>query len=323
MWVFPTGLFGQRFSFVEDLRLTGDRSFPPSLFTDRSAVVFRDFEKIDIFHKGLFEASVDAIVYLEEDELLSGSEPTRAFATWLSHRRVRNLIFISPLEGIEGMDADGEEDLWSLSLVGFSGRSSLLSSSSPYWHAKGSLSTLFSTLQHEMYESGSRTENMLIPHHPEYFGDISIPRKKVSFLFPHNMRASPLMVAAPVYAGRDLLNSPEPLSKSLEEKLQKQQKELEETLANHYPYPYKLISYTGQDEEILGEGYQHVLLHVRGNTPFLKRLFNLSVEEQNKTDDLVYLFYVKHVLSKEVYLGDQWGVSDSLSVALQKFLGQE
>ena len=311
-------LLQSQHSFAELVGIDQGRSFPKDLLAGRSAVVVGDVSYAPSLHQALLRASVDAVAYFQEDELLSGAEPTGAFVRWMRKRDIRTLLFFYPLSTLSDAPSDTAE--WGLSIAAFSGDGRLVASDASAWHTRGTMRAISDHLYGEVYSAGLRQENFLLPDEVELFRKVRIPRKKFLATYPQDIKNATLAVAVPSYAMRDSQESG--LSELLRTKLEAEQQLLEQALQTHYAHKYKLLSYSGSDKDVFDQGHQYLLLHMRGRESFLKGVFNRAVVAQQSSDSVLYMFYVKQVFTQDVFLGTTWSANTSMSKALRRFLGK-
>ena len=93
------------------------------------------------------------------------------------------------------------------------------------------------------------------------------------------------------------------------------------------------------EKELYREGYQYVLLNIQTTGLNIKRMLNMqinagetefvSLNAKTKTDvslerysyeEVVYKYYVKHLLTGDIYIGDKWDSSITWDQSLNNYL---
>lgn len=100
-----------------------------------------------------------------------------------------------------------------------------------------------------------------------------------------------------------------------------------------YPFQHDFIEYNFDESAIRKKGYQFVLLWLHGTESSIQKMLNYSLsmgkenesnvitQKTNKTTGrLVYKFYIKHIYTGDVYLGNTWDADTNWQKALQRHL---
>jgi RNA polymerase sigma factor (sigma-70 family) len=105
-----------------------------------------------------------------------------------------------------------------------------------------------------------------------------------------------------------------------------------------YPFKYELVEYDGDDKKLYNAGYQYVLLNLNTTGYTIREMLNYEVDK-NETDYItmktsngktilrtipvhapVYKFYVKHLVTGDVYLGTKWDADETMDEALKNYI---
>jgi hypothetical protein len=112
-----------------------------------------------------------------------------------------------------------------------------------------------------------------------------------------------------------------------------------EQIMTTYPYKYKIVPYQYNEKEYLTQGFQFVLMQITSSakevrlmlgyddSDEVKEITSITVDEYGKTinktipiETTVTKFYVRHINSGEVFLGEQWDADAAWNDALRNHL---
>jgi len=105
-----------------------------------------------------------------------------------------------------------------------------------------------------------------------------------------------------------------------------------------YPYEFGILNEKPDEQALMNQGYQYVVyrLHTAGSS--IRMTLNYEIEEgvsdyitikQNggttilrnlPTEAPVYKFYIKHLRTKDVYVGTKWDADETWEEALKNFI---
>jgi hypothetical protein len=286
---------------------------PAGLLSSRSAVFYDlsvAFADLQQLQEGFQQIGIDAIVYLDADKVTAGLEPAKAYAAYLKTRGVKNIVLFTKND-------EGYECLF----TPFNGTASFVDAQQPAW--KVSHSQLHEVVMIAYRDSWltQKKENFLINDRPET--DISIPviTGRRSELYPLDLKTDNLAVVKLTDAA--------------------QQADVEALLNTVYPFPNKIKfieSVPEVEKDLRRQGMQFILyfVHCRGKTARDLLGYDITRGEsaygsltfpngtaQVKTIPVeapVYKFYIKHVESGNVFLGNKWDADESLLQAMKNFI---
>jgi hypothetical protein len=286
---------------------------PAGLLSSRTAVFYDlsvTMDDLSELQAGFQQIGIDAIVYFDTDKVTAGFEPARAYAAYLQTRGVKNLVlFTKTLEGYECL------------FTPFNGTASFVEVQQPAWRV--SHNQLHEVIMITYRDSWltQKKENFLINDRPETEIAVPIINSRRSELYPLDLKTDNLAI----------LKSSDPAI----------QAEIEALLNTVYPYPNKIkfIDKVPEvEKDLRRQGMQFILyfVHCRGKTARDLLGYDITRGEsaygsltfpngaaQVKTIPVerpVYKFYIKHIESGNVFLGNKWDADESLSQAMKNHI---
>lgn len=321
---------------------------PKDLLSSKTIVVVsineENNEQIRGDWEGLSEAAhfyisrlgIDPVVYYYVDDMIAGYDVTRAITAEMLQRDIKNILMVSK------DDINGRPQYIGV-ITAFNQQPSFVSHNQNAWKSQTSdLEILFRNLARTIDNADLTVENLLILEKPEFFSGVKILKGRRNETFNTDLRID--QIAIPIFeelplpengtAGNNML---EVIKAKNEERLQKNA-ELEQIMTR-YPYDFKILPYQYDERKLLAQGCQFVLLKLTSSGRNVRRMLGYEVNDQvnelitMKKDDLgnvqvkaipidamVTKYYVKHINSGDVYLGEQWDGDNIWSSALKNHL---
>ncbi|WP_370088353.1 hypothetical protein [Ekhidna sp.] len=318
------------------------KNIPAKLNSERSAVIFSvptkkgdftllgDHEKLLAeLHKGFVTMGVDVILYLNEYDFTASHSSRLAYVDLLSKRRVKNILFVTK-------EADGI----SLLMGDFDGSPRLIKDGSEVFFAKESDTySLLLNVGREVRRADQELMNFLIPEKPNYLQGISIVENTLLKNYPGQLRRSVLAVERFSMLDSTKVTDPEVAQriKTYNDEVRMKNTELEEIMKT-YPYEYVMID-PMSDDELKRNRYQYLLRSAHASAKSVKQMLDYEVlpsetgfvsvipvmPDQTKVktipkDALVYKFYVRQNISKNVHVGE-WDADVTWQQALHNMIG--
>jgi hypothetical protein len=291
--------------FTEQLTFT--ETVPKDLLAARS-VVLHDYtfkqSELEEMQKAFQQIGIDAVAYFESDVVMAGSDVTKAFSQYFATRQIKYLLFFEKIP--QGYQLIG---------VSFDGSQALFDPKLAAWRVqKEKLSDLLRTVFQDSWR-GQKKQNFLVNEFPET--DINVdptPGSRQQF-YAIDLKVDNLAVPKFGDAAMDA--------------------ELEKFFAENYGLKYKLIEKGTDEKNLRKEGFLYVLcfIHTRGRAAKALLGYNQSGIEslyasitfpngqmQLKTlpaNAEVYKFYVRHLVSGNIFLGTKWDADVTWQEALR------
>ncbi|MDN5201740.1 hypothetical protein QQ008_10215 [Fulvivirgaceae bacterium BMA10] len=268
-------------------------------------------------HKVLTGTGVDIIGYYNLQDVMAGPEAQINFSNDFLKREAKNIIIIQ--------DRGGN---FVIRITAFSGTSDYINEGQEAWKTESThLDEALSATRRAIGASGQRNQNFLVADLPEFFEDTNIIKKGRFETFNRDLKLDKLAVV--------LL----PLAKELPEndprRLQWKSDSLRfAQIMASYPFEYEFVSFGEDEQELRKKGFQFMLYYLHSTGKVIRNMLDYP-DDKNVTDyvtitqvdgrsnlktfsknQLVYKFYVKHIFSKEVYLGNEWDADETWDAAL-------
>lgn len=308
------------------------REIPKNLQSTRSAVIViasdqTDWKKVsEEVHGNFKKMSIDAIGYFNVQDIFSGLDPTQGFIKQLSNRVVKNVIFVISPETNNGQAE--------IIITPFEGNFDASSDKARVaWGSVGlQFDDVFRLLGNDVINAEMDLANFLIPDKPMFFEDAPIIKGTKYDVHSRDLRA--VKIGIPKFKN---LDSQTPLAIAFNKTVNSKNQKLEELMSS-YPYEFGYVN-SIDEKDLYKEGYQYVLLNIHTSGLNIKRMLNIQINpgeteyvsinaktkedislERIPFDKKVYKYYVKHLLTGDIYVGDKWDSGETWEKALENYL---
>ncbi|MGB3851066.1 MAG: hypothetical protein WA958_13935 [Tunicatimonas sp.] len=276
---------------------TGDQ-LPPELLHTKS-VVFVDVIDAAGRRRGDWKAlarevhgtfkdlGIDAVAYYYWPDANAGPDATRQLAKQLNQRYIENIIYLSH-------DQSAKE--YTLLIARFDTENPYVNrEKKAFLMVAGTPATLARQLDNTVRRSGLEKQNFLVIDVPEFFvGSGNVIRGNRAEGFAQDLKLDKL--AIPRFGdARDsaVVRIFEP-----------------------YPYEHALVDANRSEDELRQDGFQYILQRLRTREGNIKQMLGYSTESGATNQEPVYKYYVKHIYTGDVYLGNAWDADASWESAL-------
>lgn len=268
-------------------------------------------------HSTFREAGVDAVAYYFFDDVRAGRDASRQLSEELTKREVQNIIVISQ-----------RDRGFTLLITPFNGETSFASNGQEAYkqEARGS-DQLFLEFEKAAYRSGLEVQNHLINDQPEFFvGAGNVIRGKRFEAFAQDLKLDKL--AVPKFQEADIVQDGFNQDENVAQQIEQHNQNLENVMAE-YPYEYDLVDPTIEEDKLRQNGYQYILLKLHTTKDHIQDMLGYKAQLDNKAkvgqqlDSIqtpVYKYYVKHIYTGDVYLGNVWDANKNWSDALSDYI---
>ena len=285
-------------------------------------------------HEMMVRTGTDVIGYYHIHDVFAGPETQRYFAEDLLKRDVRNILIIEQRQGAI-----------SLKITKFNEKANFMDHGQSAWKSEShDLSELLGAYRRATGGSGQKKSNFLITDYPEFFEDVRIIKKQRFEAFNQDLKLDKL--AVPVFSdlimpsGSEAGSGSDPVIQQIID-YQRQWKvdSLElTTMMEDYPFKYGIVSAEIDEEKLRAEGYQFILYYLHTSGHVIREMLNYD-SGKNLTTGIgmkptsdkralfdagshqpVYKYYIKHIFSGEIYLGDTWDAEDNWQKALRNHM---
>ena len=343
------------FNPLKDRLIHFGREFPNELLSSRSVVFVQVPPRPTVFnqrrewkplaeytHRAFRALDIDAIAYYYLDDLRAGHEAAKNYTDFLRQREVKNVIFLTAVK----LPRDGGTKIhYSVTILPFNGLPSLVDQEQVAWFEQDvTLEEVLRELRRDILNSDLPISNNLIPEFPEFFTTANIIEGNRFEIYNSDLRIDKLGV--PLFQKIKM-----PSNYSSNENNHKtikyiQQFNLEVDVKNQrledimkgYPFEYYFIESGDGEMEVEKRGYQYILLDLHTTGTSIKEMLGYNMVEGetdymtviNKGGDIslkkipinapVVKYYVKQVLSDDVYLGSEWDADTNWEEALINYI---
>lgn len=290
-------------------------------------------------HFYISKLGIDPVTYYYVDDLISGYDVKKAVTAEMVKREIKNVLMLSK-------DKINGRDQFIGVITEFDQKSTFVSHNQNAWKSQTSdLEILFRNMARSIDNADLIKENFLFLDSPEFFRGVRILKGRRMESFNTDLRID--RIAIPIFEDLPLPEGSGSANQSMIESIQKGNEEilrknaqLEQVMAN-YPYEFKLLPYQYDEQMLLTQGCQFVLMSITSSGRNVRKLLGYEVSEQvselitMKKDDtgniqvkaipidgLVTKYYIKHINSGEIFLGEQWDGDDNWLDALKNHLNQ-
>jgi hypothetical protein len=288
-------------------------------------------------HFYISRLGIDPVVYYYIDDLISGYDVKRAVTGQMLSRDIKNVLLLSK-DKIEGRDQ------YIGVITAFNQKPTFVSHSQVAWKSQTSdLEILFRNLARTIDNADLTLENLMILDQPEFFRGVDILKGRRYESFNTDLRID--RIAIPSFEELPSVDGAEAGSSELAKTINRENElnlernaQLEQIMAK-YPYEFRIVPYEYDEQKLLTKGFQFVLLQLTSSGRNVRELLGYKVDDQvnelitmkkDENDDIVVKaipidgmvtkYYIKHISSGEVYLGEQWDGDDNWRDALKNHL---
>ena len=268
----------------------------------------------DQLHEVFRSNAIDAVAYYRWEDLSAGPDASKGFMTDIEARSIKNLIVFKHT-------SSNPQD-FQLMVTPFNPEINFYDSQQVTWGGSDSvLESLLQRFAFDLSQSGLKKENFLINELPEFFIDTKIFRNRRFESYNPDLKLDKLAVPRNTMEG-DSLNM-------LDRQTQ--------AIMQQYPFNYELADYKKGEELLRSAGFQFVLLRLHSSGEALQVLLDYPASDVDSLQSIkrspegafsksvpkgqtVFKYYIKHIYTGDVYLGDQWDADPNWSVALENHL---
>ena len=341
---FLTPCFGQVMSSAELKMMTvlnsGTNSIPKDLLISKTIVVISlndgenkvrgDWKSFaEEAHFYIRKLNIDAVLYFYIDDIIAGYDIQKAITAQMTKRDIKNIFMLSK-DKVKGRD----QFIGVLTL--YNKKPNFISNNQTTWKSQTSdLEILFRNLARSIDNADLTLENLLIIDSPEFFRGVDIIRGRRSETFNTDLRIDRL--AIPKFEDLPSLeNSSAESTAEMAALINKENSnnlrrnsQLEQIMAD-YPYKFEIVPYEYDEKKLLTKGFQFVLMRINSSGRNVRELLGYEISEDINElitirndqqgnvsvksipiDGMVYKYYIKHINSGDIYLGEQWDGDDN------------
>ncbi len=254
--------------------------------------------------QGFQKAKIDAVVHYYIDDIFSGPESYHAYLDAFDDRNLSHaaLVFF-----------DGEQ--YQLILLKLQDRKFLIAEGQSAFKMTGvDLSSMMNSLYKKAANSGLEKTNLLIIGTPEYGAPVDIITGRRSEFYDLNFKSEKL--AVPVFADTS---------------------DIKAVMAN-YPYRWEFVDGSKDEDALRKDGFQYIMHYVNSTGKVAKQLLEYPFNENETAfvseikvdgksqvfsqniDAHVYKFYIKHIRTRNLFVGKRWDAGYTWQEGLSNYI---
>jgi hypothetical protein len=293
-------------------------------------------------HEVFRDTGIDAVAYYFMDDVMSGLETRQEFATELKNRGIEFLIIISD---VQLKIKNKETNRFVILITEFNGEPTLMSNGQKSWKTQNKdLDKALAKISKGASKQRLINENLLIVDYPELFRDIDIIKGRRAETYSNALRVDKVAFAFfPVAEipedrpGGIINNNIAKEGAAANAQAAARNKKMEQILQS-YPFGYGITSSQPDELALVNQGYSFVILPLHTTGMGIRYLLDYEIEEgvsdyitikqkdgkttlrNIPTEAPVYKFYLKHLKTKDVYVGSRWDADETWEEALGNFI---
>jgi len=293
-------------------------------------------------HKTFQKAGIDPVAYYYLEDAISGTEVSKAFARDLVARGVKYLITLSNV-WIKIKNKDSERFV--IMITAFDGTPELMTNGQVAWKTQNKkLDNALDKLLKGTTKNRLKKENLLIADYPELFRDFDIITNRRSETYSNSLNIEKAAVEGFYTAdipdnrpGGIINNNVAKEAERANADAIRNNKQFE-ALMGQYPYEYSIITETPDEQALLNQGYQYVVYRLHTAGASIRGILDYEIEEgvsdyitikqsggttilrNLPVEAPVYKLYIKHLRTKDIYVGTKWDADETWEEALKNFV---
>lgn len=292
-------------------------------------------------HQQFRKMGIDAVAYYYMDDLVSGQDPRIAFTKEMAKRKIANIILCTQ-SNTSGTGAGSAK--FSIIATPFNGKLTILSNGQKAYRMENDdLNQLMVNMGKDIYRSKQSKTNFMIMDVPEFFTSADIINGRRFPIYAKDLKvdklAVPLFQKIPVPSEEEQGPDSERTAQEISQHNNKIEASNERLKALMTTYPLKYeITEKYKDEDLYNTGYDYVLLKLYTTGITIRELLGYQIDT-SETDYItvkskdgftslqripvntpVHKYYVKHLYTKDIYVGGKWDADETWHEALQNFI---
>jgi len=293
-------------------------------------------------HEVFRETGIDAVAYYFMEDVISGLEARQSFAADMKSRGIELLIILSD---IQLKIKNKETRRYVILVTEFNGEPTLMSNGQRAWKTQNKdLDKCLSKISKSASKQRLVNENLLIVDYPEIFRDIDIIKGRRTESYSNSLNVDkvaftsfPMAIIPKDRPGGIINNNIAKEGNNANAQATANNKKLEQILQT-YPFVYGITDAHPDEQALLNQGYQYVTYPLHTTGMGIRYMLDYEIEEgvsdfitvkqkdgkttlrNIPTEAPVYKYYLKHLSTKDVYVGSRWDADETWIEALGNFI---
>ncbi len=246
-------------------------------------------------HSTLAELKIDAMAYYQWQDLNSGIDASRSYLEILTTRDISQIVIVELIQ-----------NTYSLTIVPTTEDPAFLDVKAETWHASAAeFSQVLEGLSLAVRSRGLELGNFLVVESPEFFTDTPIFTNNRFESYQPDLKLDKL--AIPI-SGDD---NPQDLQSAGNLQIK--------AIFQDYPFQYDFVNYQRGEDLLRQAGFHYLLLYLYAPESSVRDLLDFQ-DSSSQTSRMVYKYYMRHIVSGDIYLGDEWDAAPTREEALLNHL---
>ena len=293
-------------------------------------------------HDVFKQVGVDAVAYYFMDDVISGREPREAFAKDMKDREIEILIIISD---VKLKIKNKETERYVIFITAFNGETSLMDNGQAAWKTQNKdLDKGLDKLRKGASKQRLVNENLLIVDYPEIVRDLDVIKGRRAETYSNSLNIDkvaftkfPTADIPDQRPGGMINNAIAKEGEASNAAAASKNRKLDQLLQS-YPFGYTLTEAEADEQALLNQGYSYVIYLLNTTGMGVRYMLDYEIEEgvsdfitvkqkggkttlrNIPTEAPIYKYYLKHLRTKDVYVGSRWDADESWEEALDNFI---
>lgn len=263
-------------------------------------------------HQAFQESGIDAVAYYHLQDARAGRDVSQLLTGQLVGRNIKNVILLS-------YDPLRDNQRCGLLMTTFNEKASFVSpDQSAYMMTGNDWSAMMDQFQKYMLLNQYETQNFLISDWPEFFtGAGNVIKGRRAEGFAQDLKLDKLAIYR-----HEEYSSISPMASSDTAQMLADSSSAIAQIMRDYPFEYGLVDFALEEDEIRQNGYPFVLMRLQSSEENLRTMLGYEdpTSEAGSSGEPVYKYYIKHIYTGDVYLGNTWDAAPRWEDALRNHI---
>jgi|GEM_PF-1507786 len=263
-------------------------------------------------HRAFQETGIDAVAYYHLQDARAGRDVAKLLTGQLVGRNIKNVILLS-------YDPQRSNQRCGLLITTFNEKASFVSpDQSAYVMTGNDWSAMMDQFQKYALLNQYETRNFLISDLPEFFtGAGNVVKGRRAEGFAQDLKLDKLAIPR-----HEEYFSGSPIASSDTAQILADSSSAIAQIMRDYPFEYGFVDLTLEEDQVRQDSYPFVLMRLQSSEENLRTMLGYEEPTSEATDNgaPVYKYYMKHIYTGDVYLGNTWDAASRWEDALRNHI---
>lgn len=263
-------------------------------------------------HRAFQETGIDAVAYYHLQDARAGRDVSKLLTGQLVGRSIKNLILLT-------YNPQRSNQRCGLLITTFNEKASFVGSDqSAYIMTGNDWKAMMDQFQKYMLLNQYETRNFLISDLPEFFtGAGNVVKGRRAEGFAQDLKLDKLALPR-----HEEYFTTSPIASSDTTQILADSSTVIAQIMRGYPFEYGFVDPVQEEDEIRQDGYPFVLMRLQSSEENLRTMlgYEESTSEATNNGTPVYKYYIKHIYTGDVYLGNTWDAAPRWQDALRNHI---